>query len=399
MFDHRAMRRCALTIVPILLAGAVACNDTSADANSLVGPARITAVRSMSGPGSATCAASPTAVVTSEMALTAATAASGPGDVIAIDGTIVLTHEIEVRTGSVTLTCLQPGDGLAMRAAASPDLYTLLDIYAPNVTVQGLSLDARNTGYAIVAQSIPRGTDRRGVRIIGNDIWCGSAVCVFVIGPGALILKNTLISASDVPSTSGFHLQGGPDSARVEGNHVSALTPQGTFRFGAIRTVGGRDVVIRDNVITGPWSNGLALTYLQGGVVEGNSVSGAQLSGIYVAYGSNHTVSVRGVLVRGNISSAEGAALYVDGACGNVFVANRLSTTGTSPVAAFAQHTGANALLGELRGGVVDNGNVDCDGDGTVDPNMVSGTKRRDSTSPGDVIGSVMRNYRGIVIE
>ncbi len=398
MLDLRVMRCRSFAIVPLVLAGVIACSDTAADANTLIGPTRLAAAQAIRGTGSALCAASPTAVVTTESALTAAIAASSPGDVIAINGTIVLTHQIEVRTGSVTLTCLQPGDGLAM-SAASQDVYALLDIYAPNVTVQGLSLDARNTGDALFAHSIPGSADRRGVRIIDNDIWCGSAVCVFVIGPGAHILKNTLTSASDVPSTSGFHLQGGPDSARVEGNHVIALTPQGTFRFGAIRAVGGRDIIIRDNVITGSWSNGLALTYLQGGLVEGNSVSGAQRNGIYVAYGNNHTVSVRGVLVRGNISSAEGPGLYVDGACGNVFVANRLSTSGTGPVASLTQNTGANALLGEHRGVVVDNGEVDCDGDGSIDPNMVSGTKRRDTTPPGEVIGSVMRIFRGIVIE
>jgi len=61
---------------------------------------------------------------------------------------------------------------------------------------------------------------------------------------------------------------------------------------------------------------------------------------------------------------------------------DRLATAGTGPVATFALNTGANALLGDNRGGVVDNGNVDCDGDGNSYPNMISGAKHGGTTPP-----------------
>jgi hypothetical protein len=258
-------------------------------------------------------------------------------------------------------------------------------------------MDARSAQNAIYAVAIPGFSDGRRVRVTGNDIQCGWSLCLFIVGSGPRITNNTLTSASS-SAASGIHIQSSIDSAVVEGNQIIALTPQGNARFGAIRAVSGRDVVIRDNVITGPWSNGLALTMLQGGVVEGNSVSGARLNGIYVAYGPVNTVSVHGLLLRSNTSTANGPALFVNGACGNVFVANRLSTTGTGPVAAFDLYTGANTLLGP-HGDVVDNGNVDCDGNGSIDPNMVSGTKRRGTIPPGEVIGPVMRNAHGIVME
>lgn len=398
MPNARTMGSYSFAIVPILLAGTIACSDMTIDAGTLIGPQRHTTLQTIRGPGSASCAASPTVVVSAELALLAAVAASSPGDVIAIDGTIVLTHEIWVRTGGVTFTCSRPGDGLAVGAFSSIGFYPFV-IYAPDVTVQGLSIDARNAGGAIYAEAMPGGNDGRRVRVTGNDIQCGQDLCMFVVGPGARITNNTLTSASNSP-VSGIHLQNLPDSALVEGNQLIALAPQGNIRFGAIRVVGGRDVVVRDNVITGPWSNGLALTILQGGFFERNSVSGAWLHGMHVAYGpSTHAVTVRGALFRDNTANAGGPALFVDGACGNVFIANRLSTIGTGPAATFAQNTGANSLFGEHRGGVVDNGNYDCDGDGSIDPNMVSGMKRRGTTSPGEVIGSVMRNLRGIVIE
>jgi hypothetical protein len=396
---NQFVRANTLMVALVIVAGCrtadVSGPQASAPALLSVG-SKLATSQAIRGPGSALCVTSPTVVVTTEPALTAAVAASHTGDVIAIDGTIVLEHDIEVRSAGVTITCTQPGDGL-VASPASPGVYALLDIYAPDVTVQGLSMDARNAGDAIYAEATPGFNDGRRVRISGNDIQCGLGDCMFIIGPGARITNNTLTSESGTPG-SGIHMQSTIDSALVEGNQVIALGPRGASVFGAIRAVRGKDVVIRNNVITGPWSNGLALTMLAGGVVEGNSISGARLNGIYAAYGNYHTVSMLGVRFQGNTSTAEGPALFVDGACGNVFVANRLATTGSGPVAAFDLNTGANALLGP-HGDVVDNGNVDCDGDGTSDPNMISGAKRKGTIPPGEVIGPVMRSLRGIVIQ
>jgi hypothetical protein len=201
MHDLRRIHGFPVAIALLLLSGAVACSDTRADANALVGPARIAAMRSVRGQGSTLCAALPTVVVTTESALTAAVAESNPGDVIAIGGTIALTHDLEVRTAAVTLTCAKPGDGLAISAAASQYIGEPLGIYAPDVTVQGLSIDARYAGDVIYVEALPGYSDGRRVRLVGNDIQCGDGVCIFVTGTGAYITDNTLTSATADPST------------------------------------------------------------------------------------------------------------------------------------------------------------------------------------------------------
>ena len=124
------------------------------------------------------CAASPTAVVGSEAELRAAVAAAQPGDVIAITGMIPLAAPVALPTPGITVTCAEPGAGLAL---TNRFLGMLLQVEAANVTISGLVLDAAQ-GYAAIAAFNVFGQDFSGIRVSGNRIACGHTTCVFFVG-------------------------------------------------------------------------------------------------------------------------------------------------------------------------------------------------------------------------
>lgn len=332
-------------------------------------------------------------VASSESQLNALLASANPGDVVAVSGTVIITDAVRPPTG-VTLTCAAPGDGIA--AAPGYKHFDLIEVAVPDVTVQGLTIASAPVPWPIYVVRSPLaidGTPANGVnaRVIGNTVACGTAGCAFFIGSANSVVADNRFAANG--SATGIHMQGSGahrvDGMRVERNVIVAARASGALAFGAIRPRDGSDIVLRDNQISGPWSNGIATTALSGSVFERNTVDGATRFGLFVGSvgGSNAAIQVRGLLARGNRLTGATNALHVNATCGSVFVANELASTGAVP-AFFTATTGANNLLG-YTGVVVDNGTADCDGDGAADPNFVSGRKRA-GADPGETMQDVM---------
>lgn len=381
--------RFALMTSAVLLA---ACADAPTEPSAAV---LGTPSFSRGGYSSVSCAASGAAIVGDQASLRAALAAAQPGSVVAVTGTIPVTGaaSLDVPEG-VTLTCAEPGAGLVRGDNAH---FALVSVTAPNVTISGLALDGSKTGWPVyVVNGIDR-VDVAGVRVEGNAIKCGWSGCVFIVGAA-----NTVVSGNEAeatrPGASGIHLQGGAhfptntalriDGTRIERNTVITTFPAGPLNFGAIRPRDGTGVVVRDNVARGPWSNGIASVLIRDGVIERNLVDGATRYGMFLQ------AEVRGTLFRGNdVTSIGGAAVFAQGACGNVFVANRLTPRTGHPSLAFGIRAGANAVLGPAAG-IEDNGNFDCDGDGAADPNVYGGKSRRGGYT-GEIVAPVMQAAAG----
>lgn len=364
-------------------------------------PSAIRSAALRSARSASPCVEPASAVVYTEGELRAALLTASAGDVIAISGTIGLRAVIEISTPGVTLTCANAGDGLASAPGFDPG--DLFDVLAADVTVQGLRLDADGlSGWAIFAwrDNVHAATN---VTIRNNDVRCGDG-CVFFVGVNYSAITDNHFASTN--ASTGIHLQAShsaigdlfTDGVHIERNVLLATAPQGFVRFGAIRPRDGADMVIQDNQIVGPWSNGIATTELRGSVFQENTIEGVRQYGLWIGSTRVPAIQVRGLLVKRNvISSAGNSAVFVNQACGNVLVGNRLSAAPGSPRVFFTASTGDNMLLGESST-TVDNGAQDCDGDGTIDPNFVSGGHRK-GAAPGEVIGPVMRHSHGILVQ
>jgi hypothetical protein len=213
-----------------------------------------------------------------------------------------------------------------------------------------------------------------GVQILGNTVTCGSDTCLFGSGPGVdgtVVADNSFTSAG---SGSGIHLQLGTDGSRVERNTIVATAPSGDPIFGAIRVRDGANVVISGNIVRGPWANSLALADLASSSIEHNDLAGAAAFGILARAGvSFRSISMTDNVFRNNqISGAGSAAIFLSSACGNELVGNNLQGNAEDVGAIFDVPTGANIMVGN-KNVVIDNGSFDCDGDGVVDPNVITG--------------------------
>lgn len=335
----------------------------------------------------APCAASPTRVAGSEAELRAALDSARAGDVIAVAGLVPVAGVLEVRAPGVTLTCAAPGDGL--RAVNPPDsgavrAINLLHVQASDVTVRGLVLDGEVLGQTPLLALAPGGRALRNVRLLDSDLRCGAAACAFFVGVAEARVEGNRMHSPGLGS--GLQMQGGgPRDAAgefvnatsgsvVERNVVTAAAGPftGTGGIGGIRVRDGVDLVVRHNEVSGPFISSIAVSQMDRSLVEQNRLSGARRFGIFVGINPLTPVSVRNTVFRGNlISESAAAGIEVLRACGNTFAGNELRGN-MFRAFNFQPTSGANRYLGngEL---VVDNGRMDCDGDGAPDPNLVSG--------------------------
>jgi hypothetical protein len=373
-----------LSLVSIL--GAAACAESP---NSSLAPVNASAsLRGQTG-----CVATD-AVASTEAQLRALLASAQPGDVVAVSGMVALGGYVELPEG-VTLTCAAPGDGIRT-AVGFPD-FDLLEIVWPNTTVQGLRIIAHGGTYPIYVQrggfvinGVP--VNGNGARVIGNDVTCSFAACAFFVGAANGLVADNIFTAAW--SGSGIHIQGNGanrvDGMQVLRNRIVATAPSGAPGFGAIRPRDGSDVVIADNEIVGPWSNGIATTMTDDARFERNSVTGATRFGLFVGTLNTAVTQVTGLLARNNTLNGAVNAIRVNRACTNAFVANKTTSASGTPVF-FTATTGANNLLGGDNSVNVDNGAFDCDGDGSVDPNFLTGRKKA-GAEPGETMRDVMPN-------
>ena len=373
-----------------------ACADAIPVQPHTVAPTRIAAARLSDA---SACVSPATAVATSELEVHAELLAAHPGDVIAVSGMITLTRSAVMNTPDVTLTCLASGDGLRGRLGPS---YDLVLVAARDIRLQGLLLDGwtmfGSPVRAVRTFGMGPSAFTRGLVFQRNHVRCNSS-CLFSTGVRAMVITDNFFE-TDVERAggTGVHIQAFPvaggraDSIRIERNVLVAAKPTAGPLAGAIRTRDGEGVVVRDNEIIGPWSNGIALADLHNSVIERNTVSGVRQHGLMLGAFPLQPISHTGLLIRGNTMSTLGnIAIWVDSSCGNFFVANKLMVPpGGTPVF-FTSRTGNNVLVGET-GMSVDNGARDCDGDGQVDPNVLSGARRRGTEPPGSVIAPVIQH-------
>jgi hypothetical protein len=324
------------------------------------------------GPSFAKAAQGPTVVVTDEAGLNAALAAAHPGDVIGVDGSITLSQSVLVTSPGITVTSATPGAGLIAAAG-----WYIFDVSAPDVTISHLDLDAApGSGAAWVTSGVDVGGDTHGFRFTDNTVSCGAGSCVFLQG----VVMDALISdnhfTATVPTQTGVHLQGNATGAVVTGNTVVAEVASTDVRFGGIRVRDATGAVIRDNVVTGPWANGVSVINLFDADIAHNQATGSVFDGFLVigrpagdrdvgpfTFGANLYSS-------NEVTGAAEAGIYVLNSCGDVFRANRLSGNGVG--AYFDVTTGDNIWQGNSTT-VSDLGAFDCDDDGDLDPNAFTG--------------------------
>ena len=316
-------------------------------------------------------------VVTDQASLDAALGSAQPGDVIGVDGTIALSHPTVVETGGLTFTCAAPGSGLE----AAPYEF-VFEVYAENVTIADLRLNGETGAGAVYGFSDDVDFDGDGLHFEQNIVRCGTHSCLFLPSVRDVVVADNHFTAA-VPGGTGVHIQTDATGAHVTGNTLVAEVPTGNGVFGAIRVRDGTGIVIRDNVIEGPWSNGLAVADLFDADIDGNAVTGTALDGFRIINGplaGGGTVGPYAVganLFHNNrVADAGGAAFAVLTACGDVFRANHVGDNALGVY--FGEATGNNIWQG---GGasVSDQGSFDCDGDGSVDPNAVTGPGLRTS--------------------
>ena len=390
---HRSLR----FIAALLLGAAVGCQ------NEGLSPA---AVRPSfaTGAASPTCAANPTVTVSDDTTLRAALKAARPGDVIAVSGTIEVTADDTIATDNVTLTCATPGSGLVARGLEVVDMVT---VTARGVAVDGLVLDgsrasdapwfAFNDGQTAFAQD---------VRFTNNTVTCTLfGACAFVVGGTGAVVSDNQFQATD--AFTGVHLQAnGPDpnvvfpiridGARIERNTIVALTPSVGVRFGAIRPFDADNIVIADNVISGPWRNGISTTRLSHSQIQRNQISGAVVDGIRTSsFGGVLRGAAQNLFASNQVSGAGRAGIFADRACSNQFASNDLRGNAGDLGLFLTDTTGANVVAGVNNAVVIDNGAFDCDGDGRLDPNIITGGVTHHQPVPPDTSSATQPRRQG----
>jgi hypothetical protein len=312
------------------------------------------------------CASNASWVVADEPSLHAAVAAAQPGDVIAISGMIALHATVAIETPHVTLTCASPGSGLSF--ASGEEATELISVFADNVAIRRLYLDARLPEFGMAIYS--GFTD--GQRTEFNTIMCGDACGEWHATTNAVVSDNVATAA--VHGNTGLHFQAGIDGTRIERNTITALVNSSAAVFGAIRPRDGFNVVVSDNVIRGPWFNSISSVNLNNSSISQNLLEGARRYGLsFNVQGSLAVVFSRDNLATANrVRDAGVAGYFLRNACYNVFRGS--VSLGSTPLAfVLDASTGANVVSG-TAGTSVDGGAYDCDGDGVNDPNKVSGT-------------------------
>jgi len=378
---HRTAR-----LLPVLLLGVVAgCQDQT----TTLSPSFATNAPSPS------CPANPTITVSDDASLRAAIVAAQPGDVIAVSGTIEVTVDDTIATDNVTLTCATPGSGLV----ATPGIEDMLLVGAKGVVVTGLVLDgthadqspflALNDGVTLLAQD---------VQFTNNTVTCTPfGDCVFFAGGTGAVVTDNLMQADG--GLTGIQIQAnGPDptaiplpirvdGARIERNTVVATSTSGGGVFGGIRPFDASGLIIADNVVTGPWRRSLSATRLSDSRISGNQLQGALLDGIRTSAGgftSPGGVVARNVFTGNLVSGAGRAGVFAQKACANKFLSNDLRGNVGDLGVLLNDSTGANVVAGVQNAVVIDNGAFDCDGDGRIDPNIITGGVSHHQPAPPD---------------
>ncbi|HEU4881910.1 MAG TPA: right-handed parallel beta-helix repeat-containing protein [Longimicrobium sp.] len=331
------------------------------------------------------CAASPSVVVHTDPELRAALASASSGDVIAISGNIALDSVVTVATEGVTLTCAEPGAGLSF---APGNDFGLLDLWVGYVTISGLVLDAEY-GFAPILAVTAGEPGLPHIRLTGNEIGCGYLFCIFAVSVPYLEITDNHFEGDE--TRFGIQIQGAPVlqpgggyplmPGIVVSRNVIENEEGYLGQYGGVRLRDGTGADITHNQILGSWSGGVVLTNVHDSRVEQNRIDGVLRDGIDFVLISSPRITASGVSVKANqITNSARAGISVRGACWNTFQGNNVVD---NPVGArFEPTTGDNVYRGNHET-VQDAGAFDCELDGDIDPNHISGVQ---PTTPADTV-------------
>jgi hypothetical protein len=307
-----------------------------------------------------------------------------PGDVIAVDGVISTTFGAYTSITGITLTCATPGSGIVAAPDWDQSIGFMLRIFSHDVTVTNLFLDGgatpRGPLYALYDDD---SAFARYLTFTGNTVVCGPGECIFLVGVlGSYIADNSFESEGGL---SGIHVQGGgdrlpdgtspyrTDATQVLRNIVTSTAPSPMSGFGGIRVRDGGNIRVSQNVVTGPWYNSLSPSDLWESAFDRNTLEGAQAFGIRLSSNAFTRVSTSNSMFRWNrVSGSGGAGAFVARACANILMGNTFRDVGEDVAVWFRPWSGWNLFLGN-HNTVVDDGDFDCNEDGTTDPNVITG--------------------------
>lgn len=371
----------------ILLAVAVACDGTPVN-----GPSAQFALE-------ASCVDNPDYTVSTQPALNGVVATAPAGSVIAIDGMIPLRNAVIVQTQDLTFSCATPGSGLEVAPGFHPAM--LMFVNAAGVTFHDIVLDARGTTVgALQVLNNGIGAFATNVTLENSKVFCGPQQCVFFIGAaGSVIRGNTFTATGGI---TGVHVQGsGPqtprftirtDRIRIENNTIVTEGVSTDARFAGIRVRDGDGLYVARNIIRGPWINGIATAELSNSRFEHNDIAGTELYGVRTATNPIAFPSdVSNTFLANRFSAVGDAAFRIANACGSAFIGNIVTKKDANYAAIFDASSGANVFVGTGGHDAIDNGAVDCDADGSIDGNRLSGQGK---VLKGVSVGSIMQSSK-----
>src|SRR5436190_333379 len=150
------------------------------------------------------------------------------------------------------------------------------------------------------------------------------------------------------------------------------------------------------NVISGPWRNGISVTRLSHSQIQRNQISGAVVDGIRTAsFGGVLRGAAQNLFASNQVSGAGRAGIFADRACSNQFASNDLRGNAGDLGLFLTDTTGANVVAGVNNAVVIDNGAFDCDGDGRLDPNIITGGVTHHQPTPPDTSSATQPRRQG----
>lgn len=316
------------------------------------------------------CPTPPDVVVTNEGELLSALGAASSGDVIGLDGFFGVSADVEVVTDGLTLTCSTPNSGLF---ALPGVVFEPLEVFAKDVVVEHLILDGSTAPFGAFFAANAENLD-----FSNNHVKCGPIACALFQGTqAAQIVDNYVGAVGPFPLVTGVHVQatGVPiDGTQIVGNKIITAAPSGFFNFGGLLVRGGSDLTVSDNLVIGPWSNGMTAQAIDNSTIAHNVFEGAAGQGFREGFGIRMIQGSTDNVIRNNIATAAGEGTGIGlgffDDCGNVLVGNNVQ--GSFLGYFFGSQSGGNTLIGSNTN-LIDLGMSDCDGDSNPDPNVVVG--------------------------
>src|SRR5205809_31670 len=174
------------------------------------------------------------------------------------------------------------------------------------------------------------------------------------------------------------------------------------FAFNDGQTAFAQDVRFTNNTVTCTLFG--ACAFVVGGTgavvsdnqIQRNQIRGAVVDGIRTAScGGVLRGAAENLFARDEVSGAGRAGIFADRACSNQFASNDLRGNAGDLGLFLTDATGVNVVAGVNNAVVIDNGAFDCDGDGRLDPNIITGGVTHHQPAPPDTSSATQPRRQG----